>query len=75
MYANASNLSREFLTGFHKRKLQKKEAAKNKAKERERQERLQTRKEMRQQLREQAKENVRMVEGALGNGMKPISYI
>ncbi|PAV18677.1 required for cell viability rrp17 [Pyrrhoderma noxium] len=58
---------REFLTGFRKRKLQKKEAAKSKAKERERQERLQARKEMRQQLKEQAEKNARMVEGAFGN--------
>ena len=61
-------LIREFLTGFRKRKLQKKEAAKSKAKERERQERLQARKEMRQQLKEQAEKNARMVEGAFGNG-------
>ncbi|KAL5485214.1 hypothetical protein ACEPAI_7856 [Sanghuangporus weigelae] len=54
----------EFLTGFRKRKLLKKEAAKNKAKERERQERLQTRKEHRQALKERAEENARLVESA-----------
>ncbi|EJD02979.1 uncharacterized protein FOMMEDRAFT_86142 [Fomitiporia mediterranea MF3/22] len=55
----------EFLTGFHKRKLQKKEAAKSKAKERERQQRLQARKEQRQALREKAQENARQIESAL----------
>ncbi|KAL5523774.1 hypothetical protein ACEPAG_7947 [Sanghuangporus baumii] len=54
----------EFLTGFRKRKLLKKEAAKNKAKERERHERLQTRKEQRQALKEKAEENARLVESA-----------
>ena len=39
-------IHREFLTGFHKRKLQKKEAAKQKAKEREKQERLEARREV-----------------------------
>ena len=39
-------LSREFLTGFHKRKLAKAEAARAKAKEREKQERLETRREV-----------------------------
>lgn len=38
---------REFLTGFHKRKLAKKEAAKTKALEREKQERLEARREVR----------------------------
>ena len=37
---------REFLTGFHKRKLAKKEAARSKAKEREKQERLETRRDV-----------------------------
>lgn len=37
---------REFLTGFHKRKLAKAEAARAKAKEREKQERLETRREV-----------------------------
>lgn len=37
---------REFLTGFHKRKLAKKEAARSKAKEREKQERLEARREV-----------------------------
>ena len=40
-------LFREFLTGFHKRKVQKKEEAKKKAKEREKQERLEARREVR----------------------------
>ena len=59
----------EFLTGFRKRKLQKKEAAKGKAKERERQERLEARKENRQALKEQAEENARLVESAWKEGM------
>ena len=37
---------REFLTGFHKRKLAKKEAARGRAKEREKQERLEARREV-----------------------------
>ena len=37
---------RDFLTGFHKRKLQKKEAAKKKAQERERQERSDARRQV-----------------------------
>ena len=40
-------LNRDFLTGFHKRKLQKKEDAKKKAVEREKQERLDARREVR----------------------------
>lgn len=55
---------REFLTGFRKRNLLKKEAAKTKAKERERQERLQARREQRQALQEQARENALLVESA-----------
>jgi ribosomal RNA-processing protein 17 len=39
-------LGREFLTGFHKRKVAKKEEAKKKAKLREKQERLETRREV-----------------------------
>jgi hypothetical protein len=38
---------REFLTGFHKRKLEKKDAAKKRAMEKEKQERLDTRREVR----------------------------
>jgi hypothetical protein len=37
---------REFLTGFHKRKLEKKEASKKRAIEREKQERLEARREV-----------------------------
>ncbi len=37
---------REFLTGFHKRKLEKKEQAKKKAQEREKQDRLEARREV-----------------------------
>ena len=39
-------LLREFLTGFHKRKLVKKEAARSRAKERDKQERLEARREV-----------------------------
>ncbi|TDL26279.1 hypothetical protein BD410DRAFT_784367 [Rickenella mellea] len=54
----------EFLTGFRKRNLLKKEAAVQKAKERERQARLEARREQRQLLKEQALENAAMVEKA-----------
>lgn len=54
----------EYLTGFRKRNLQKKEAAKNRAKEREHKERLQTRREQRQALQEQARENAQLIEKA-----------
>lgn len=37
---------RDFLTGFHKRKLAKAEAARKKAQEREKRERLETRREV-----------------------------
>ncbi|CAA7259095.1 unnamed protein product [Cyclocybe aegerita] len=57
---------REFLTGFHKRKLAKTEAARAKAKEREKQERLEARREQRRMLREQALENAASVEKAYG---------
>ncbi|PPQ84578.1 hypothetical protein CVT25_015780 [Psilocybe cyanescens] len=57
---------REFLTGFHKRKLAKAEAARAKAKEREKQERLESRREQRQILREQAAQNAAQVEQAYG---------
>ncbi|KAI0081297.1 hypothetical protein K474DRAFT_1704027 [Panus rudis PR-1116 ss-1] len=57
---------KEFLTGFHKRKLQKKELAKKKALEREKQERLEARREKRQMLAEQAAQNAREVEKAYG---------
>ncbi|KAF8894952.1 nucleolar protein 12-domain-containing protein [Gymnopilus junonius] len=57
---------RDFLTGFHKRKLAKADAARTKAKEREKQERLQARREQRQILREQAIENAAQVEKAYG---------
>lgn len=40
-------IHREFLTGFHKRKLEKQEAAKKRAMEKEKIERLETRREVR----------------------------
>ncbi|KAJ7703088.1 nucleolar protein 12-domain-containing protein [Mycena rosella] len=57
---------REFLTGFHKRKLAKADAARKKALEREKQERLETRRELRRELRERAVENAAQVEKAYG---------
>ncbi|KAJ3554207.1 hypothetical protein NM688_g3226 [Phlebia brevispora] len=57
---------REFLTGFHKRKVEKKEIAKKKAEERERQERLEARREKRLMLAEKAAKNVAEVERAYG---------
>ncbi|KAJ7446171.1 nucleolar protein 12-domain-containing protein [Mycena galericulata] len=57
---------REFLTGFHKRKLAKADAARKKAVEREKQERLETRREQRRELRERAIENAAQVEKAYG---------
>ncbi|KDR75789.1 hypothetical protein GALMADRAFT_68267 [Galerina marginata CBS 339.88] len=62
---------RDFLTGFHKRKLAKAEAARSKAKEREKQERLETRREQRRMLREQALENAAQVEKAYGAVIGP----
>ncbi|TFK85556.1 hypothetical protein K466DRAFT_576821 [Polyporus arcularius HHB13444] len=57
---------REFLTGFHKRKLEKKEQAKKKAQEREKQDRLEARREHRRMLAEQAKKNAADTERAYG---------
>ncbi|CCM05020.1 uncharacterized protein FIBRA_07219 [Fibroporia radiculosa] len=57
---------RDFLTGFHKRKLQKKEAAKKKALEREKQERLEARREKRKLLAERAAQNAAETERAYG---------
>ncbi|KAG5353757.1 hypothetical protein C0989_002540 [Termitomyces sp. Mn162] len=56
--------SREFLTGFHKRKLAKADAARKKAVEREKQERQETRREQRRMLRERALQNAAEVESA-----------
>ncbi|KAH9940428.1 nucleolar protein 12-domain-containing protein [Epithele typhae] len=55
---------RDFLTGFHKRKVQKKEAAKQKAMEREKQDRLEARREHRKLIAEQAKKNAEQAERA-----------
>ncbi|KAG6879663.1 hypothetical protein C0992_013199 [Termitomyces sp. T32_za158] len=55
---------REFLTGFHKRKVAKADAARKKAVEREKQERQETRREQRRMLREQAVKNAAEVESA-----------
>ncbi|KAL1745683.1 nucleolar protein 12-domain-containing protein [Schizophyllum fasciatum] len=57
---------RDFLTGFHKRKVARTDAARKKAMEREKQQRLETRREQRQILREQAAENAANVEAAYG---------
>ncbi|KAJ3513789.1 hypothetical protein NMY22_g14938 [Coprinellus aureogranulatus] len=55
---------REFLTGFHKRKKAKADAARKRAQERAKQEHREERREARQALREQAKENAAQVEKA-----------
>ncbi|KAI0283578.1 nucleolar protein 12-domain-containing protein [Russula aff. rugulosa BPL654] len=57
---------REFLTGFHKRKLAKKEESKKRAQAREKEERLEARREQRRMLAEQAIENAARVEEAYG---------
>ncbi|GJE95862.1 nucleolar protein 12-domain-containing protein [Phanerochaete sordida] len=57
---------RDFLTGFHKRKVQKKEAAKAKAVLREKEERLEARRENRRMLAQRAVENAAEVEKAYG---------
>ncbi|KIJ18628.1 hypothetical protein PAXINDRAFT_128917 [Paxillus involutus ATCC 200175] len=57
---------REFLTGFHKRKVAKHEAAKKKAKLRDKQERLDMRREHRRALAERAAQNAAEVERAYG---------
>lgn len=57
---------REYLTGFHKRNVQKQEVRKKKAIERQRQERLELRKQHRRDLAERAAENAKAVETALG---------
>ncbi|KAF9481540.1 hypothetical protein BDN70DRAFT_803314 [Pholiota conissans] len=62
---------REFLTGFHKRKLAKAEAARAKAKEREKQDRLAARREQRRTLREKALTNASEVEKAYGAIVDP----
>ncbi|TFK20791.1 hypothetical protein FA15DRAFT_707805 [Coprinopsis marcescibilis] len=56
----------EFLTGFHKRKKAKADAAREKAKEREKEGRKEDRRERRKQLRERAIENAAEVERAYG---------
>ncbi|PCH43489.1 hypothetical protein WOLCODRAFT_153539 [Wolfiporia cocos MD-104 SS10] len=60
------NARREYLTGFHKRKLEKKEAAKKKAQEKERLERLEARREKRQLLAERAARNAADAERLYG---------
>ncbi|KAI6046066.1 nucleolar protein 12-domain-containing protein [Pisolithus marmoratus] len=57
---------REFLTGFHKRKLAKKEDAKKRAILKEKQQRLELRRERRRALAERAARNAAEVEKACG---------
>ncbi|KAF8842994.1 hypothetical protein BDN67DRAFT_995249 [Paxillus ammoniavirescens] len=57
---------REFLTGFHKRKVAKHEEAKKRAKLREKQERLEMRREHRRALAERAAQNAAEIERAYG---------
>ncbi|KAJ3806476.1 nucleolar protein 12-domain-containing protein [Lentinula lateritia] len=61
----------DFLTGFHKRKLAKTEAAKKKALEREKQQRQEDRREQRRMLRERAAENAAEIEKAYGATLAP----
>ncbi|KAF9066162.1 nucleolar protein 12-domain-containing protein [Rhodocollybia butyracea] len=56
----------EYLTGFHKRKVAKTEAARKKAIEREKQQRQEDRREQRRMLRERAVENAAEIEKAYG---------
>ncbi|KAJ8487680.1 hypothetical protein ONZ45_g14243 [Pleurotus djamor] len=57
---------RDFLTGFHKRKLAKQTAARQRAQERDKQAHLEARREQRRALREQAAANAAQVEHAYG---------
>ncbi|KZT53650.1 hypothetical protein CALCODRAFT_423410, partial [Calocera cornea HHB12733] len=57
---------RDFLTGFHKRKVAKHQEKVDRAKEREKLQRLQDRADKRKMLREKARENAKQVEAALG---------
>ncbi|KAF8530461.1 nucleolar protein 12-domain-containing protein [Hysterangium stoloniferum] len=57
---------RDYLTGFRKRNLEKKESKRKRAIERERLERLEIRKQQRQELAERAAKNAKEVESALG---------
>ncbi|KAF8337617.1 nucleolar protein 12-domain-containing protein [Cantharellus anzutake] len=60
---------KDYLTGFHKRNLAKKEARAAKMKERQRQERLELRREKRRSLAERAVANAKAVERAYGNDL------
>ncbi|KAH9040957.1 nucleolar protein 12-domain-containing protein [Lactarius pseudohatsudake] len=66
---------REFLTGFHKRKLAKKEESKKRALAREKQEHLEARREKRRVLAEQATQNAAKVEAAYGGFVQSVSSI
>ncbi|EIW82804.1 hypothetical protein CONPUDRAFT_151861 [Coniophora puteana RWD-64-598 SS2] len=57
---------REYLTGFHKRKVAKQKAAKEKAVARDKEARLEARREHRRLLAERAAQNAAEVEGAYG---------
>jgi len=57
---------REYLTGFHKRKVEKKEAEKKAAIAKQKRIRRETRAENRKTLAERARENMRLVESAYG---------
>lgn len=62
-------MCREFLTGFHKRNLEKKDKKKKNAIERDKQERLRLRREQREEIKDKARENARVVEAAYGHGI------
>ncbi|CAE6462192.1 unnamed protein product [Rhizoctonia solani] len=57
---------REYLTGFRKRNMERKKAAKAKATEREKQEHLEERRQMRKEMKERAQTNFEAVEKAYG---------
>lgn len=58
---------RDFLTGFHKRKKARLDAARNRALQRQKLQRLQARRERRRALRDQAAENTRQVQSFYGS--------
>ncbi|KAJ8125178.1 hypothetical protein O1611_g8462 [Lasiodiplodia mahajangana] len=55
----------EYLTGFHKRKLQRAKHARDQAAERERQEKIETRKQLREDRKREVEEHVQQVNNAL----------
>lgn len=56
---------KEYLTGFHKRKVQRKEKAAERAKEMERQEKIEARKKLRQERKEQVERELKRLNDAM----------